>query len=571
MPIEVKDCLMKVISISALILCIGFANTVLAEDVDLVVVNRIKEEAFNRSQVMNYMHYLADENGARLATSPDYRRAARWAVEELKRAGITESRLEEFDSFGRSWAWSAISVQMLEPQSTTLSGVPLAWSSGTDAPVTADVVYAPLWEDSEDPGQYDLAKLAERIEAYKLRYVGRLSGKIVLLVGKRPFDIPSEPEIQRWSAADLSEMESAREPSLSDLREWPQIRRPVDASERLILSEIVPEEIQQDYSQREMDLMDRLIEFLLSEQVTAVMMTDTRGAGGVIFAERFGSFRSTAPVPPPAVQLMPEHYNRLVRLVERDVPVVLQVAIDASFPENEATGMNVIAELSGKDKRHEIVMMGAHLDSWHSATGATDNASGCAVVMEAMRILQALDLKLDRTVRLGLWDGEEQGHFGSRAYVRKHLGDPITMQLKPEHERFSTYFNIDTGSGRTRGVLTQANDMVRPIFESLIQPFRENGISTVVPRNDWGTDHMAFDSVGLPAFDLLQDQLDYWSHTHHSNVDTVDHVLPQDLMISAAFLATLVYHAATRDELMPREALPLPLPKPAPLPEILQD
>lgn len=233
--------------------------------------------------------------------------------------------------------------------------------------------------------------------------------------------------------------------------------------------------------------------------------------------------------------------------------------------------MNVIAELPGNSKRREIVMMGAHLDSWHAGTGATDNATGCAVVMEAMRILHTLDLKLDRTVRLGLWDGEEQGHFGSRAYVRQHLGDPITMQLKPEHERFSTYFNIDTGSGRTRGVLTQANDMVRPIFESLMQPFKENGISAIVPRNDWGTDHMAFDSVGLPAFDLLQDQLDYWSHTHHSNVDTVDHVLQQDLMISAAFLATLVYHAATREELMPREALPLPLPKPGPLPEILRD
>jgi hypothetical protein len=571
MPTKIKDCLMKVFSISALILGIGFAHSVMAEDVDLVAVNRIKEEAFNHSQVMNYVHYLADENGARLATSPNYQRAARWAVEELKRAGITDSRIEEFDGFGRSWAWSAISVQMLEPQPTTLIGVPLAWSSGTETPVTANAVYAPLWEDPEDPGEYDLVRFAERIEAYKHQYVGKLGGKIVLLAGKRPFTMPSEPEIQRWSAADLLEMESARDPSLSDLRKRPQLRQPADGTERTILSEIVPEEIQEDFSHRKMDLMDRLIEFLLSEQVTAVMMTDTRGGGGVIFAERFGSFRSNAPVPPPAVQLMPEHYNRLVRLLERDIPVVLQVSVDASFPENEATGMNVIAELPGKGKPKEIVMLGAHLDSWHSATGATDNASGTAVAMEAMRILRALDLKLDRTVRLGLWDGEEQGHFGSRAYVRKHLGDPITMQLKPEHERFSTYFNIDTGSGRTRGIFTQANDMVRPIFEDLIQPFREHGITAVVPRNDWGTDHMAFDAVGLPAFDLLQDQLDYWSHTHHSNVDTVDHVLPQDLMISAAFMATLAYHAATRDELMPRETLPLPLPKPAPLPEILQD
>ena len=562
---------MKVISISALILSIGFANGAMAEDVDLSVVNRIKDEAFNHSQVMNYVHYLADENGARLATSPDYRRAARWAVDELRQSGISEARLEEFDSFGRSWAWSAISVQMLEPLSTTLIGVPLAWSLGTDGPVTADVVYAPLWEDSEDPGQYDLVKLAEQIESYKSRYRGQLGGVIVLLAGKRPFEIPSEPEIQRWSEADLADMQSAREPSLSNVREWPQLQRPADHADRTILSEIVPEEIQEDYSHREMDLMDRLIEFLISEQVAAIMMTNTEGNGGVIFAERFGSFRSAAPVPPPAVQLMPEHYNRLVRLIEREVPVVLRVAVDASFPENEAAGINVVAEIPGNRKRREIVMMGAHLDSWHSGTGATDNATGCAVVMEAMRILQALDLKLDRTVRLGLWDGEEQGHFGSRAYVRQHLGDPVSMQLKPGHETFSVYFNIDTGSGRTRGIFTQENDMVRPIFESLIRPFKENGISTIVPRNDWGTDHMAFDAVGLPSFDLLQDQLDYWSHTHHSNVDTVDHVLPKDLMISAAFLATLVYQAATRDELMPREPLPLPLPELTPLPGILRD
>ncbi len=562
---------MKAISISALILSVGFANITLAEDVDLSVVNRIKNEAFNNSQVMNYVHYLADENGARLASSPDYLRAAQWAVDELKRSGIREAGLEEFDSFARSWAWSSISVQMLEPQSTTLIGVPLAWSSGTDGPVTADVVYAPLWEDSNDPGQYDLIKLAEQIESYKSRYRGQLGGMIVLLAGKRPFELPSEPEIQRWSEADLVDMQSARDPSLSDVRAWPQLQRPTKSVDRTLLSEIVPEEIQQDYSHRKMDLMDRLIEFLISEQVAAVIMTNTEGNGGVIFAENFGSFRSAAPVPPPAVQLMPEHYNRLVRLLEREVPVVLRVAVEASFPENEAAGINVVAEIPGNSKRREIVMMGAHLDSWHSGTGATDNATGCAVVMEAMRILQVLDLKLDRTVRLGLWDGEEQGHFGSRAYVRQHLGDPVSMQLKPGHETFSVYFNIDTGSGRTRGILTQENDMVRPIFESLIQPFKENGISTVVPRNDWGTDHMAFDAVGLPSFDLLQDQLDYWSHTHHSNVDTVDHVLPKDLMVSAAFLATLAYQAATRDELIPREPLPLPLPELTPLPEILRD
>jgi Zn-dependent M28 family amino/carboxypeptidase len=291
----------------------------------------------------------------------------------------------------------------------------------------------------------------------------------------------------------------------------------------------------------------------------------------VIFAENFGSHKSSAPVPPTAVQLMPEHYNRLVRLVEHEVSVVLSVDVDAEFPENEARLMNVIAELPGSTKSNEVVMMGAHLDSWHTGTGATDNATGCAVVLEAMRILQSLDITFDRTVRLGLWDGEEHGHYGSRAYVSRYLGDPISMRLKPAHESFSAYFNIDTGSGKTRGILTQRIAAVQPIFESLVKPFREHGVATVVPRKDFQTDHESFDAVGLPSFGLLQDQLDYWSHTHHSNVDTVDHVVPEDLQVSAAFLATLVYHAAMREEMMPRDAIPLPLPPPKALPKILRE
>lgn len=562
---------MKLISFSILLFGIGIANDALAEEVDLAVVSRIKDEAFNRSQVMNYVYYLADVNGPRLAASAEYQRAARWAVETLKKAGIDNARLESFGDFGRSWSWSGISVQMVEPQATTLIGIPLAWSAGTNGTLNASVVYAPLWEDAKDTDRHDLVRLAERIEAYKTQYVGKLEGKIVLLSGLRSFEIPWKPEIQRWSEADLAEMKTARDPMIRDLYEWPLLKLPADSAERWRMKEVIPAEIQVDYSRRKLNIMDRLIAFLNAENVAAVLMTNTEGNGGVIFAENFGSYISSAPVPPPAIQLMPEHYNRLLRLVERDVPVSLSINVKASYSENNAQGMNVIAELPGGSKRREIVMMGAHLDSWHAGTGGTDNAAGCAVVMEALRILKVLDLKLDRTVRLGLWDGEERGHQGSRAYVRAHLGDPRTMELKGEHEKFSVYFNIDAGSGKTRGLLNQGNDMVKPIFESLMQPFVENGISIVVPRNDWGTDHMAFDAVGLPSFDLLQDQLDYWSHTHHSNIDTVDHVLPKDLMVSAAFMATLIYHAANRSELIPREALPPPLPEPQPLPDILRD
>jgi carboxypeptidase Q len=562
MSLKQTFALCMVLSLSA------FSN---AKELDLKVVSRIKDQAFNHSQVMDYVSYLSDVNGARLAGSPQYQQAANWSVETFKKMGLTDVNLENFGVIGRSWVWSSISVNMLTPQKTSLLAVPLAWSAGTPGNITASAIYAPLWPDVNNPDQQDLLKLAERIETYKGQYKGLLKDKVVLLTGERPFDLPSEPEIQRWSDSDLSEMTMAREPLAEDLTLWPRLNYPLDTAKQWQMYEVVPAEIQADYSVRHARLMQRLIDFLKAEGIAAVMQTNTEGNGGVIFAENFGSMDNTTQVAPPAMQVMPEHYNRIVRLLARNIPVSLQVNIDAEFPDQHAQGMNVIANLAGKRKSKEVVMMGAHLDSWHSSTGATDNAAGVAIVMEAMRILKQLDLKLDRSVRVGLWDAEEQGHLGSRAYVKNHYGDPITMRLKNEHETFSAYFNIDTGSGKTRGILTQANDMVKPIFAQAMEPFGEHGISTLVPRNDWGTDHQAFDAVGLPAFNLLQDQLDYWSHTHHSNVDTLDHVVPHDLMVSAAFLATLVYQAAAADELMPREPLPAPLPAPRELPEILRD
>jgi hypothetical protein len=542
-----------------------------AGDLDLQVVNRIKDQAFNHSQVMTYVEYLADENGPRLAASPEYQRAANWTVDALKKAGIKNAHIEPSGEFGRSWSWSSIAVQMLSPLATTINAVPLAWSDSTHGTLEASAIYAPLWEDDQDPGKHDLVKLAEKIAAYKTQYSGQLANKVVLLSAKRSFKLPSENEVQRWTESDLSKMLSARDPLTEDLYQWPRLNYPLDIAKRWQMYEVVPAEIQTDYSDRKRSIMDRLVAFLKSQGVAAIMMTNSDGHGGVIFAEKFGSWKASAPVPPTALQVMPEHYNRLVRLLQKDIAVTLSVNVEASFPQQNAQLTNVLAELPGKKKPKDIVMMGAHLDSWHSGTGATDNATGVAIVMEAMRILSTLELNMDRTVRLGLWDGEELGYLGSRAYVRKYLGESIKMQLKPLHQSFSAYFNIDTGSGKTRGILTQGNDMVRPIFEKVMQSFKEYGISTISPRNDWGTDHVAFDAVGLPAFNLLQDQLDYWSHTHHSNIDTLDHVVAKDLMVSAAFLATLVYQSATIENMLPREPLPSPLPAPGPLPEILKN
>ena len=284
-----------------------------------------------------------------------------------------------------------------------------------------------------------------------------------------------------------------------------------------------------------------------------------RGAGGTVFAEAASSQKPDAPLAPPTLKLAPEHFNRLWRLVEKSVPVELELDLAASFVDSPRIA-NVIAEIPGGNKKEEVVMLGAHLDSWHAGTGATDNGAGCAVIMEALRILKALDLKMDRTVRLALWSGEEQGLYGSRAYVREHFGDPITMSLKPEHARLCGYLNLDNGTGKIRGIHLQGNDMMRPIFESWFAPFKDLGAGTITIRDTGGTDHLSFDAVGLPGFQFIQDPLDYGSRTHHSELDVYDHAEPGDLMQASAVLASFVYNAAMRENMLPRKPLPKPLP-----------
>jgi Zn-dependent M28 family amino/carboxypeptidase len=257
--------------------------------------------------------------------------------------------------------------------------------------------------------------------------------------------------------------------------------------------------------------------------------------------------------------LAPEHFNRLWRLTDKQVPLEVELDLRVSFIDSARTA-NVIGEIPGGEKKNEVVMLGGHLDSWHAGTGATDNGAGCAVVLEALRILKALDLKLDRTVRLALWSGEEQGLYGSRAYVKQHFADPATMAVNADHAKFCGYFNLDNGSGKIRGVHLQGNDMMRPIFESWFTPFKDLGAGTITIRDTGGTDHLSFDAVGLPGFQFIQDPLDYGSRTHHSELDVYDHAEPGDLMQASAIMAAFVYNAANRPEMLPRKPLPKPLP-----------
>jgi len=547
----------------------------LAEEVDLEVVHRIKQEAFYHSKVMDYMSLLADANGPRMSGSPGYYRAAENAVEAFREAGITEAGLEVWGTFGRGWDWSRVAVQMKKPQVTTLSAYPADFSPSTGQPVTGEVVFAPVWEQRSDaPENGDLEKLATQIETWKNKYRGQLQGKIVMLSHPRKFKLPEEPETFRLSDEDLgnfghSGYDGQIDPGPVPVLEWPLTAYPVDKDESSRIWEVMPLEFAADRWKLDLKINGRIAAFLKEEGAAAVLITGWARGAGVIMSSDYGSYIDGHPVPPPTVALMPEQYNRIHRLLEREAPVELEVDVEASFYP-EAEGTNVIAEIPGSARGGEVVMLGAHLDSWHGATGATDNAAGSAVVMEAMRILKALNLPMRHSVRAALWDGEEQCMCGSRAYVAKHFADPVDMQLKPDHEKLSAYFNMDNGGGKIRGVYLQQNDMARPIFNAWLEPFDDLGVSTVTIINTTGTDHLSFNAVGLPGFNFVQDPLDYALNTHHSNVDDVGHIIPGDLMQAAAVMAASVYHAATREEMMPRKPLPAALPAKNELPEILQ-
>jgi hypothetical protein len=335
---------------------------------------------------------------------------------------------------------------------------------------------------------------------------------------------------------------------------------PADRKKRWAMLDTLPVAVEEDFFERFMEADARLIGFFQEEGVLAVLSTDERGDGGAVFAEGSAAWRSTTPGGPPQVVLAPEAYDRLVRLADHKVPVQVEVDLSVTLDDTPHDGVNVIAELPGAGRKDEVVMLGAHLDSWHAATGATDNAAGCAVALEAFRILKALDLPLDRTVRLALWDGEEQGFLGSLGYVKAHFADPVTMARRPEHARLSAYFNLDNGAGKIRGIYLQGNDMARPLLEDWLVPFRDQGVTTVSIRSTGGTDHQVFDSVGLPGFQFIQDPLDYMSRTHHSSLDTADRVPEADLIQAAEVLAYVVYRAASAPEPMPRKPLPPPLP-----------
>src|SRR5437773_468597 len=300
-----------------------------------------------------------------------------------------------------------------------------------------------------------------------------------------------------------------------------------------------------------------------ADVVTAVINNDQdfekfRGQvrGGTVFVQGGGGRNTTDPAVPAQVVLAVEHYGRIWRMLEKKIPVRIEMNIQNKFYDDDLNSFNIVGEIPGTDRADELVMLGAHFDSWHSGTGATDNAAGSAVMLEAIRILKATHLKMRRTVRLGLWTGEEQGLLGSRAYVTQHFADRADMTLKPEHAKFAGYFNVDNGTGAIRGVYLQGNEAAAPVFQAWMQPFKNLGMTTLAIRNTGGTDHLSFDAVGLPGFQFIQDPVEYGSRTHHSNMDVYERIQAPDMMKNAVIVASFVYLTANRDEKLPRKPLP---------------
>jgi hypothetical protein len=504
------------------------------DQLDYAMIGKIREEGLNRSQVMDHISWLSDVYGPRLTGSPAIKQAGEWTMKKFGEWGLANAHQESWP-FGKGWSLVRFSAHMTEPQVSPLIGYPKSWTPGTNGTINADVVYAPISSETD-------------FEKYR----GKLKGKAVLLQSARAVRLLDGRIVMRMNDDDIKEAMTA----------------PIPAERR-----------QRGGAGGGLAFQNKVQAFLLAEGAAAVF---DRGGdsdqvaggsdlswmaqhtdGGTIFVQSGGPRDQNAGQVPPQVVLAVEHYNRMIRVLEKGVPVKVELNIQAQFhDEASSNGFNLIAEIPGTDLKDEVVLIGAHFDSWQSGTGATDNASGSAAMMEAMRILKTVGAKPRRTIRIGLWGGEEQGTLGSRAYAKEHFGDSATFQssgqLKPEHEKLSVYFNLDNGTGKIRGVWSQNNLGAQKVFESWVDPLRDLGVTIISPRSVSQTDHLSFDSLGLPAFQFVQERLEYNSRTHHSNMDTVDHVQREDMIQMATVVAVFAYNAAMRNEKLPRKALPAP-------------
>jgi hypothetical protein len=513
------------------------------EVLDFAMYQRIRDEGIKRSRVMEYASGLMDGIGARLTGSPNMRRANDWTREQLAAMGCANAHLEDWGEFGMGWQQLNTWVRMAAPDSQVMIAQAAPWSPSTNG---------------AQQGQAVLANI--QTEADFAKYKGQLAGKIVLLETLREVPPVEKALFKRLDPDELKQINDYpvhQEPNIYD-----QIKGFIDA----------------------LELRGKIGAFLAREHAVAVIMPSAAGSGGTIFDD-FESdmgwlvYQREHANPLPIAVMAIENYGRIYRLLKASVPVQVEMNVLTRFTGDHEHGFDTVAEISGTDPnlKDQVVMVGGHLDSWASGTGATDNGAGAVVAMEVMRILSSLRVKPRRTIRIALWSGEEQGLLGSNGYVTQHFGSfPLStspdqlrlpeflrkpagpVQLKPEQGLISAYFNVDNGGGRIRGIYLQENLAEEPIFRQWIEPLHDLGVTTVAVRNTSGTDHESFDAVGIPGFQFIQDPLDYESRTHHSNIDTYEELRPDDLAQAATVEAIFVYNTAMRDQMLPRKPLPHP-------------
>ncbi len=517
------------------------------ENLDYTMYQRIREEGIGHSHVMDYASALMDGIGPRLTGSPNLRKANEWTRDQFSAMGCSNAHLEDWGEFGMGWQQLNTWVRMTSPDNAVFIAQAAPWSPSSNGSVTGQAI----WVHIKDDKDFD-------------NYKGKVAGKIVLLGDMRDVNPAEKPLFTRMDEKDLAK--------IADF--------PVDPTKHHA-------EMEQERAKRAA-LIAKTWKFLAEEHALGVLLPsrdgrDNGGSGGTIFDDSSGlarySWQREHAAAVPIVVTAIENYGRVYRLLKANAPVSIEMNVDVKFFGDHEHGYNTIAEIPGTDPelKYEVVMVGGHLDSWASATGATDNGAGTVVAMEVMRILNALQVKPRRTIRVALWTGEEQGLYGSRGYVKQHFGYvPLStvpeelekpewlrkasgpVEIKLEHRRIAAYFNLDNGSVKILGIYLQENLAAAPIFAQWIEPLKDLGVSTITARNTGSTDHESFDAVGIPGFQFIQDHLDYGSRTHHSNMDTYEHLQAADLAQAATVEAIFVYNAAMRDQMLPRKPMPHP-------------
>ena len=530
------------VSLSVLLIPASFAQEK-QEKVDAGMVNRIWEEGVNRSKIMETLSYLTDVIGPRIPGSPAMKKAQEWAKAKFTAWGMANAAIEPCGEFGLGWSNDYISVHMVEPSYASLLAYAKPWTLGTQGKIKGQPILAII-----------------RTKADLEKWTGKLKGTIVLCDPPRQVRPSFRPYARRHTEEDLKK-----------LMETPIPLRPDEETG----------------GAKPALKWEELVEFYRNEGVALLIGSSdaNRSDFGTVRVDAYdgNGKNQVTPGQSPRIILQAEAYARICRILDYKVPVTIEAEVRNMIYDQDKTAYNVVAEIPGWDKKGEVVMLGGHLDSWTGGTGAVDNASGCAVAMEALRILKALGVKPKRTIRAALWTGEEEGYYGSRGYVFTHfgdtdrqilrnpdwdaydknwrnpLGDSKKIVAKPAYNKISGYFNYDNGSGRIRGIYIQENFQVRPIFEEWMKPLRDLGVTTIALQPTEGTDHLPFDWIGIPGFQFIQDPLDYFPLIHHTNQDIYDHCVAEDLVQSAVVMASFVYFTAVRDEMLPRKPLPIPV------------